>query len=85
MEPWLRNHRAEISIDKANDALYVFIPWRRRDENAQEKRIIITDMKGNLMTNIFRININRWSGEFIFQPTSGAGKYFVYYMPYKKK
>ncbi len=81
----LGNHRAEISIDKASDAVYVSIPWRRRDVNAREKRIIITDMKGNEMSNIFRININRWSGEFVFQPTSGAGKYFVYYMPYKEE
>ena len=81
----LGNHRAEISIDKASDAVYVSIPWRRRDINAQEKRIIITDMQGNEMSNIFRININRWSGEFVFQPASGAGKYFVYYMPFKEE
>jgi hypothetical protein len=84
-KPWnedLGNHRAEIIVNKLSDAVYVNIPWRRRDTNPEQKRLVITDQQGNEMKNVFRININREFGEFVFQPESGATTYYVYYMPY---
>lgn len=78
----LGNHRAVIEVDKNADAVEVKINWRRRDEDAANKAIMITDEKGNRVKNIYRININRERGDFAFEPTSGAGKYFVYYYPW---
>ncbi|SDS92435.1 hypothetical protein SAMN05216490_2103 [Mucilaginibacter mallensis] len=81
----LGNHRAIIQVDKNTDAVEVKIEWRRRDNDADKKAIIITDENGKLVDNIFRIDINREQGDFVFQPNNGAGKYYVYYMPYKGK
>lgn len=79
----LGNHRAEISIKHATETVHVLLPWRRRDANPEQKRIIVTDQSGQEMKNILRMNINNEFGEFVFQPESGAGTYFVYFMPYK--
>ncbi|CAL1518966.1 glycoside hydrolase domain-containing protein [Chitinophaga sp. MM2321] len=87
-KPWdesLGNHRAEIQVLKATGAAYVKIPWRRRGMDPALMGIIITDEKGTVMKNIFRVNMNLEAGELVFEPTTGAGKYYVYYMPYKGK
>lgn len=79
----LGNHRAEIAVIYAGKPAHVILPWRRRDLNPEQKRLIVTDKQGNEIRNIYRVNINREYGEFVFQPESGAGTYFVYYMPFK--
>lgn len=87
-EKWsedLGNHRAEIKVSGNDDVVFVKIQWRRRDTDAENKCLIITDARGNEVKNIYRININREFGEMVFQPVSGAGIYYVYYMPYRGK
>lgn len=79
----LGNHRAEVVVKSNGDAVAVVLPWRRRDLNPDQKRLIVTDINGREMKNIFRVNISREVGEFCFQPESGKGTYYVYYMPYK--
>ncbi len=79
----LGNHRAVIQVDKPENAVEVNIDWRRRDLNAADRCLIITNEKGVAVQNIYRIEINREFGHFIFQPNSGIGKYFVYYYPWK--
>lgn len=81
----LGNHRAKITVNSFGKAVHVLLPWRRRDVNPQQKRLIVTDKWSKEMKNIFRMNINREFGEFVFQPESGEGNYFVYYMPFKGK
>lgn len=75
----LGNHRAVISVPQQTDAAQVKINWRRRDWDADQKAIVITDEKGNKIENIYRININREEADFAFQPIAGPGKYYVYY------
>lgn len=75
----LGNHRAIILVGKNTDAAEVKIEWRRRDWDADQKAIVIIDEKGNKIDNIYRINVTREEGHFVFQPINGAGKYFVYY------
>lgn len=87
-QPWqeqLGNHRAVIAIDSCPDAVAVKIEWRRRDRDAEKKRIIITDSAGNMVRNILRKSINREEGQFYFQPFKNVKKYYVYYMPWKGK
>lgn len=86
--PWpdsLGNHRAEIAVMKPAGAVYVKIPWRRHGADPAGFRLIIMDAGGRTMKNIFRVNINEEAGELVFEPESGAGKYYVYYMPYHGK
>jgi hypothetical protein len=82
--PWndnMGNHRAVLKVTKKSDAVFTKIYWRRRDIDPEKKRIIITDSKGNQVSNIHRININREYGDIVFEPISGVGTYYVYYMP----
>ncbi|WP_316818522.1 glycoside hydrolase domain-containing protein [Pedobacter nyackensis] len=84
--PWtetLGSQRAVVDVENASDAVRVKILWRRRDLDASQKRLIITDVKGKEVRNILRVDINREEGELIFQPNSGAGTYYIYYLPWK--
>jgi len=82
----LGNHRAVVKVEKKTDWVKVSIPWRRRDENPQDKRIIIQDAQtGNIITDFKVISSNRLTGEINFKPSSGMGNYYVYYLPYKNE
>ncbi len=78
------NHRALVKVDRDGDAVWVRIPWRRRDPNPEEKGIRVYDAQtGNRITNVVVVALNQDFGELAFQPTSGAGIYEVYYLPYQ--
>ncbi|MDN3547465.1 glycoside hydrolase domain-containing protein [Mucilaginibacter aquaedulcis] len=82
----LGNHRVVLTFNGTGKAAKVIIPWRRRDTDPQDKRIIIQDAKTKQkITNVKLGTINRENGELMFEPTSGKGTYYVYYMPYKNE
>ncbi len=68
----------------ASKIAFAKIEWRRRDKNPEEKNLIVTDSNGTIIKNVKRGEINREFGEIFFEPTNGAGIYYVYYLPYKK-
>ncbi|MDH5714485.1 MAG: DUF6067 family protein [Candidatus Aminicenantes bacterium] len=78
------NHRAVVQVSKSADAVWVHIPWRRRDYNPEKKDIIIIDAKTNRrINNVCRVEINREFGDLVFQPQTVPGKYYVYYLLYE--
>jgi hypothetical protein len=78
------NHRAVVRVEARVDAIRVHIPWRRRDARPEAKSVILIDARtGNRIDNIVALAVNRESGDFVFQPASGPGDYFIYYMPYR--
>jgi len=80
----LGNQRAVIRVGAQADAVRVRIPWRRRDTNPEKKNIILLDgQTGARIKNVVALNIVREFGDLIFQPLSGAGDYFAYYLPFK--
>lgn len=82
----LGNHRAVIRFDGTGSVVHALIPWRRPDSNPQDKRIIIQDARtGERVLNVVAGTINRESGEVFFEPVSGKGVYYVYYMPYRNE
>lgn len=82
----LGNHRVVLTFNGTGKIAKVIIPWRRRDTDPENKFIIIEDAKTKQkVTNIKTGLISRESGELYFEPTSGKGTYFVYYMPYKNE
>jgi len=82
----LGNHRVVLTFNGTGKIAKVIIPWRRRDIDPQNKRIIIQDAKTlQKITNVKTGDINRETGEIYFEPTSGSGTYYVYYMPYKNE
>ncbi len=82
----LGNHRVVLQFDNNGKYAKAIIPWRRRDHNPEQKRIIIEDAKTQQkILNIKASTLNREYGEIYFEPTSGSGEYYVYYMPYKNE
>lgn len=81
----LGNHRAVVTVPAPGKVTTVRIDWRRRDPNPESKMILVSDSKGNLIRNVIRGKVNREFGEVSFEPTAGAGEYFVYYLKYFTK
>jgi len=80
----LGNHRVLVRVSAASDAVRVHVPWRRRDANPEKKSVIFVDGKtGNRIADVFPVEINREFGDILFQPSSGPGDYYLYYMPYR--
>ena len=78
----LGNHRVVLEVDAPADAVRARIPWRRRDPNPEKKNLLVFDAQsGARVTNVVRERITREDGALVFQPTSGKGRYFVYYLP----
>jgi len=75
--------RAVVRVhDSGTDAVLAHLPWRRRDLAPEKKEIVITDARGNRVRNVARLEIHREYGDLIFQPISGPGDYYIYFLPY---
>ncbi len=82
----LGNHRVVLTFNGSGKVAKVIIPWRRRDNDPENKRIIIQDGATlQKVTNVKTGNINSETGEIYFEPTSGKGTYYVYYLPSKNE
>jgi hypothetical protein len=76
------NHRAVIRVTEKADAVWVHIPWRRRDLDPERKNVLFVDAATGLrVRNICPVAVNRGYGDFVFEPPSGPGVYYVYYLP----
>ncbi len=80
----LGNHRVVIRVGQPESpAVRVTIPWRRRDHRPQEKALIlVSQVSGRRVTELFCRLFSRESLDLVFQPLDGPGDYFLYYMPY---
>lgn len=77
------NHRFVLRVSQSADAVWTHVEWRRRDQHPERKDLIIVDAKtGTTIANICRVRIDRETGDFLFQPVSGPGDYYLYYLPY---
>lgn len=82
----LGNHRIVVQCNGAGSVAHVVIPWRRRDEHPGNKKIIVQDSAtGKIILNKTTGAISRESGEVFFEPVSGKGIYYIYYMPYRNE
>jgi hypothetical protein len=80
----LGNHRAVVRVEAAAAAVRVRLPWRRRDAEPGKKAVIVQAAKNAaLINNVVSLTVNREFGEFVFQPESGPGDYYFYYLPYR--
>src|SRR6185312_125136 len=82
----LGNHRVVVKFDDSGNVAKADIEWRRRDFHPELKRIIVEDAKTHQkVLNVKTASITRELGEIYFEPLSGKGIYFIYYMPYKNE
>ncbi len=78
----LGNHRVVLEVAAQADAVRAVIPWRRRDADPDKKNLVVVAARsGARVGNVARVSITREAGEIVFQPVSGRGRYFVYYLP----
>jgi hypothetical protein len=82
----LGNQRAVVDFKGPGKLAYVIINWRRRDNNPQNIKLIIQDAKTlKTVSHVKALVIGREFGKIVFEPTSGIGGYYVYYLPYKNE
>ena len=80
----LGNHRVVVRVSYEADAVWVHIPWRRRDPDPEKKNIVIINAEsGEQIKNLYRVHIDQAYSELVFQPQTVPGEYYIYYMPYK--
>lgn len=71
-----------VSDPRTLGAVRALIPWRRRDAQPELKRLIVTDARGLRISNSVALRVRQDSGDVLFEPVSGAGEYYLYYLPY---
>jgi len=66
------------------DAVWVRLPWRRRDQEPEKKNIVVTcAATDKRVRNVIAVNVNREFGDLVFQART-PGEYHVYHLPQKK-
>lgn len=85
-EDSLGNHRIVIAFTGEGRIAKAVIPWRRNDVNPSQKRIIVEDAKTRAkILNVQARSVSNETGEIYFEPVSGKGTYYIYYMPYRNE
>lgn len=80
----LGNYRIVVHFDGTGNIAKASIPWRRRDSNASSKKIIVQDAQTQqVILNAVAKNITSENGDVYFEPVSGKGVYYIYYLPFK--
>ena len=79
----LGNHRAVVRVARPAKAVQVTIPWRRRDAEPEQNQIMVTTASGLRVGNAVPIDVTQERGILAFEPSAGAGEYYVYFMPYR--
>jgi hypothetical protein len=85
--PWdaelFGNHRAVVRVAGEGRFVQATLPWRRPDRNPEAKALIVTTADGRTVNNVRRGAITQAAGTIDFEPIAGAGRYYVYYLPFK--
>ncbi len=77
------NHRVVVSVAQSGPAVQVDIPWRRPDSDPEAKGVwVVSAQTGQRVLNVAIRAVTREAGRIVFEPTSGPGDYYIYYMRY---
>lgn len=80
------NHRAVVQVANinGNTAVQAVLPWRRPDLRPETKKVVVVDAQtGKEIRNVGVLDFTSESGTIAFEPVSGNGLYYIYYLPYK--
>ena len=78
----LGTHRAVVKVAQPAEAVRVHLEWRRRDSQPEAKAVVVVDAAtGQRVTNAVALDVSAEAGDLVFQPVSGAGEYFAYFLP----
>ena len=79
----LGNQRAVVQVNSNEKAITLTIPWRNPTITADQKIIIIDSASNKEITPLAYGPISPESGTFQFNPISGKGIYYIYFLPYQ--
>lgn len=77
------NHRAVIEVKDDAAVVFVHIPWSRQDDPRGKGVILVDASSGKTIRNFRFLAVNREFADLEFEPSTGHGYYYLYYMPYK--
>jgi hypothetical protein len=81
----LGNQRAVVTVTGEGKVAEVAVPWRCRTVKP-DQLIIVEDAKtGQSVTNVKTKNVGPEEGTVDFEPVSGKGEYYIYFLPYDLK
>jgi hypothetical protein len=85
-EDSLGNHRVVIQFTGEGKVAKALIAWRRNDTDPDKKRIIVQDATSHKkILNVKTAAVTNETGKIYFEPVSGKGSYYIYYMPYRNE
>ncbi|SDD23585.1 glycoside hydrolase domain-containing protein [Niabella drilacis] len=77
----LGDHRVVVQFNGVGNVAKTTVEWRRRDLNPEGKRIIVQDARtGAKVRNVKVVTVNNEKGTLLFEPVSGKGRYYLYYL-----
>ena len=77
----LGTHRAVVKVAQPGEAVRAHLEWRRRDPVPGMKAVVIVDAAtGQRVANAVALDVSAEAGDVVFQPVSGAGEYFAYFL-----
>ena len=77
------NHRAVVEVEGDCKVARAVLPWRRPDLRIEGKGVVVVDVAtGENVSNVLASEVKAEQGVVLFEPKSGKGQYFIYYMPY---
>lgn len=78
------NHRAVVKVKEQVPAVLAELPWRRPDMRPETKKVVVVDAgTGQEIKNVHLCSFSSEKGIVAFEPSKGAGVYYIYYLPYK--
>lgn len=79
----LGTQRAVLRVESASKLVTANITWRNRNVRSDQQIILVDSTTQQIFSPSRYGNISAVSGEFQFEPRSGKGIYYVYFLPYK--
>ena len=83
--PWepngMGNHRVVVQAAASETPVYIDIPWRRTDENPEQKLVRVFNGAGAEVLNVKPFEVTAEKGRFLFEAKT-AGTYYFYYLPF---
>ena len=81
----LGNHRVVLLVENDSKAVVADVPWRMREIGPEAKNLVIVAARtGHRVVNVWPYENNRSRALLAFEPVSGPGTYYLYYLTYRK-
>ncbi|MDO3629040.1 glycoside hydrolase domain-containing protein [Mucilaginibacter sp. BT774] len=81
----LGNQRAVVTVTGEGKVAEVVVPWRCRTVKPDQLIIVVDAKTGQQIANVKTKNVGPEEGTVDFEPVSGMGNYYIYFLPYDLK